>query len=185
MRYKACTAADIVFLKSRLSSASMLPGRPNVNKKQFRSMSIITNLSSQKDEINRLGSQRVAAQTNRELHDFFSIDTITSKESPEHQLRRGIPAGKSCSVKHGRIPADIQHALWEQPACVNTKLIPAKLTICVGMPIMIRSNAATELCITNGQEAVVCGWDCQKVAGGKDVLDMLFVCHSICKKIQK
>jgi hypothetical protein len=59
MRYKACTAADIAFLKSRLFS--MLPGRPNVNEKQFRSVSIITNLNSQKDEINRLGSQRFAA----------------------------------------------------------------------------------------------------------------------------
>lgn len=43
------------------------------------------------------------------------------------------------------------------------------------MPVMIRHNFATELCITKGQEGVVFGW--QTVAGpaGKLVLDTLFV----------
>ena len=105
MRYKACTPADIAFLKSQISS--MLPGRPNVNEKQFRDVSIITNLNSQKDEINRLGTQRFAAETNQELHDFFSIDTIPSKEPHKHHSWKGIPAGKLCSVKQGKIPTDI------------------------------------------------------------------------------
>jgi len=153
----------------------MLPGRPNVNEKQFRHVSIITNLNSQKDEVNHLGAQRFAAETNQELHNFFSIDTIPSKEPHKHRPWKGIPAGKLCSMKQGKIPTDIQHVLWEQPACVNTKLIPAKLSIFLNMPVMIHNNAATKLCIMKGQEAFVYGWDCQKGPSGKDVLNTLFV----------
>ena len=61
MRYKACTPSDIAFLKTRISSE--LPGRASVNQKEFRNVSIITNLNSQKDEINQLGSIRFAAET--------------------------------------------------------------------------------------------------------------------------
>ena len=40
---------------------------------------------------------------------------------------------------------------------------------------MIRNNAATEMCITKGQEATVHAWDSHKTAEGRDVLDTLFV----------
>ena len=173
MRYKACTLGDIAFLKSQISS--MLPGRPNVNEKQFRNVSIITNLNSQKDQVNCLGAQRFTAETNQKLHDFFLIDAIPSKEPHEHYPQKGILAGKSHSMKQGKIPADIQCTLWEQPACVNTKLIPVKLSICLNMPVMIHNSAATELCITKGQEAFVYRWDCQKGPSGKYVLNTLFV----------
>ena len=43
------------------------------------------------------------------------------------------------------------------------------------MPVMIHNNAATEICITKGQEAVVHAWDSHKTAEGRDVLDTLFV----------
>jgi hypothetical protein len=36
--------------------------------------------------------------------------------------------------------------------------IAGKLRLCLGMPVMIRNNFATELCITRGQEGYVCGW---------------------------
>ena len=83
--------------------------------------------------------------------------------------------GQKHTVKHGSIPETIQQALWEQPTCANSKLIPGKLSICVGMPVMIRNNAATEMGITKGQEAIVYAWDSHKTADGRDVLDTLFV----------
>jgi hypothetical protein len=49
------------------------------------------------------------------------------------------------------------------------------LSICVGMPVMIRNNAATEMGITKGQEAIVKAWDSHKSKDGKDVLNTLFV----------
>jgi hypothetical protein len=173
MRYKACTSCDIAFLRTLISSE--LPGRGSVNQKEFRNVSIITNLNSQKDEINRLGSLRFAAETGQTLTHFFSIDSIVSKEPDENQQRNKYKAGQKHSVKHGSIPVAIQNALWEQPTCANTKLIPGKLSICVGMPVMIRNNAATEMGITKGQEAIVHAWDSHKSKDGRDVLDTLFV----------
>src|SRR3954464_2914680 len=43
------------------------------------------------------------------------------------------------------------------------------------MPVMIRNNDATELCITKGQEGFVVGWHDSKGPHGKRVLDTLFV----------
>ena len=43
------------------------------------------------------------------------------------------------------------------------------------MPVMIRNNDATELCITKGQEGFVIGWQAEKGSHGKRVLDTLFV----------
>ena len=175
MRYnlKACTPADITFLKSRVSSE--LLGRSNVKEKQFRNVSIITALNSQKDEINRLGSERFASETKQPLTDFYSIDSVPTKDSDDTHEKRNKKTGKKRSIIHSIIPKDIQHALWEQPPCANTKLIPGKLSLCIGMPIMIRYNAATEMCITKGQEAFVYAWRSHKLADGKDVLDTLFV----------
>jgi hypothetical protein len=168
MRYKACTPADIAFLRTLMSSE--IPGRSSVNEKQFRNASIITNLNSQKDEINRLGSQRFATETGQNLTHLFSIDTVSSNQQKKNFITR-----KKCSIKHNPIPEKIQQALWEQPTCANTKLIPGKLSICLGMPIMIQNNAATEMCITKGQEAIVHAWDSHKTPEGRDVLDTLFV----------
>ncbi|KAF8811286.1 hypothetical protein BYT27DRAFT_7090077, partial [Phlegmacium glaucopus] len=174
MRYKACTPSDIAFLKTRISSE--LPGRASVNQKCFRNVSIITNLNSQKDEINRLGSLRFAAETGQSLTHLFSIDSVAvSKEPEEYQQKSKYTVGQKRSVKHGSIPQAIQHALWEQPTCANSKLIPGKLSICIGMPVMIRNNAATEMGITKGQEANVHSWDSHKTADGRDILDTLFV----------
>ena len=173
MRYKACTPADIAFLKTLMSSE--MPGRSSVNEKQFRNVSIITNLNSQKDEINRLGSQRFAEETGQNLTHFFSVDTVSSSESEEDQGKKNFITRRKRTIKHNSIPENIQQALWEQPTCANTKLIPGKLSLCLGMPIMIRNNAATEMCITKGQEAIVHAWDSHKTPEGKDVLDTLFV----------
>ena len=173
MRYKACTPSDVAFLRSRISSE--LPGFASVNKKEFRNVSIITNLNSQKDEINRLGSLRFAAETGQTLTHFFSIDNVVTKKSEENLASKRYKAGQKHSVKHGMIPPAIQNALWEQPTCANTKLIPGKLSICIGMPVMIRNNAATEMGITKGQEAIVHAWYSHKTTDGRDVLDTLFV----------
>ncbi|KDR64882.1 hypothetical protein GALMADRAFT_34264, partial [Galerina marginata CBS 339.88] len=56
-----------------------------------------------------------------------------------------------------------------------TETVPGKLSLCFGMPVMIRNNDATELCITRGQEAHVVGWQASKGAENHLVLDVLFV----------
>jgi hypothetical protein len=53
------------------------------------------------------------------------------------------------------------------------------------MPVMIRNNDATELCITKGQEGFVVGWQAEKGPHGKRILDTLFVkLHKPAKVIQ-
>ncbi len=53
--------------------------------------------------------------------------------------------------------------------------IAGKLPLCIGMPVMIRHNEATELCITKGQEAIIVGWDAVEGPYGRQVLETLFV----------
>ena len=43
------------------------------------------------------------------------------------------------------------------------------------MPVIIRNNDATELCITKGQEGHVVGWQEGIGPHGKQVLDTLFI----------
>ena len=43
------------------------------------------------------------------------------------------------------------------------------------MPVMIRYNYATEICMTRGQEGFVHGWQSKRGSNGQLVLDILFV----------
>jgi hypothetical protein len=67
-----------------------------------------------------------------------------------------------------------QCKLWNLPHHA-TQHFPGKLLLCIGMPVMIRNNDATELCITKGQEGVVAGWQSYEGPHGRLVLDTLFV----------
>ncbi|KIJ39971.1 hypothetical protein M422DRAFT_174401, partial [Sphaerobolus stellatus SS14] len=50
-----------------------------------------------------------------------------------------------------------QMALWNlNPENSDNK--PGILPLCIGMPVMIKKNIATELCLTNGAEGNVVGW---------------------------
>ena len=175
MRYKACTVTDIAFLRSRVSCD--IPNRPSINDARFRNVSIITCLNSLKDEINRLGAVRFAQESNQNLVDFFSIDTLPSEDVKDYRgTRKRRVKRMPCSkfAENGKIKANVQTILWEQPPCANTKLVPGKLSLCVGMPVMIRNNVATELCITKGQEGFVYGWQSRSI-NGVDTLDTLFI----------
>ena len=55
MRYKACTAADIGFLHSRVCTRS--EETPDISSKDFRNVSIITGLNIHKDEFNCIGTE--------------------------------------------------------------------------------------------------------------------------------
>jgi len=80
MRYAACTADDIKFLRSRV--AGRRADQPKLADKCFRNVSIITALNSQKDRINELGSACFATDTGQILTDFYSVDTLGVCEEP-------------------------------------------------------------------------------------------------------
>jgi len=63
--------------------------------------------------------------------------------------------------------------IWNLPHSA-TNHFPGKLSLCIGMPVIIRNNDATELCITKGQEGHVVGWQAGKGIHGQLVLNTLF-----------
>jgi hypothetical protein len=67
-----------------------------------------------------------------------------------------------------------QENLWKLPHHA-THHFPGKLSLFIGMPVILRNNDATELCITKGQEGTVAGWQSYTGPHGKLVLDTLFV----------
>ncbi|KAJ7156498.1 hypothetical protein C8R43DRAFT_883881 [Mycena crocata] len=167
MRFGACTPEDIKFLESRI--AGFRPENPKLNTKAMRNASIITGRNAQKDVLNKMGAERFARDTKQKLVDFYSIDRVSS---------RSVDKGKWKGCEQSeikRMTPRLQKVLWDALPSTTNDFIPGKLSICMGMPVMLRANDATELCITKGQEAEVCGWDASDGPQGKQVLDTLFV----------
>ena len=174
MRYKACTPDDIAFLRSRVSSD--IEGRLSVNEKQFRDVSVITTLNLPKDVINELGSQRFAAESGQEVVDFYSEDTVSSSDRDNQE--NGSNRKRNTRKRKVRIPSlspALQQIVWDLPPSSNTKNILGKLSLCWGLPVIIRLDSATELCITKGQEGIVYDWQATTGSRGQCVLDTLFV----------
>ena len=165
LRYKSCTTEDINFCRSLISA--QIPGRPSISDDNFRNISIITARNIHKDEINRLGAIRFASETGQTLVDFYSDDSAKTNTKNDSTGKR---------ARHvGTITEEIQQSLWSQPPASTDNLIAGKLSLCIGLPVMIQANFATELCITKGQEGHVYGWQSAKGTKGQRVLDTLFV----------
>ncbi|KAJ7710833.1 hypothetical protein B0H17DRAFT_913503, partial [Mycena rosella] len=167
MRYAACTPEDVAFLNSRV--ASDRPGFPHLDTAKYRNVSIITALNIHKDTINELGVRRFAEDTDQELVHFYSVDKLSTKAVDKKKWARCEQA------RFHSMGPNLQKALWSAPPSTTNEHIPGCLSLCVGMPILIKSNEATELCITKGQEAVVMGWDAAVGPSGQKILDTLFV----------
>ena len=167
MRYKDCTPEDIQFLRSRITS--VLPGKPSISDEKFRNVSVITAKNCQKDEINRLGCIKFAQETGQDLTVFYSEDTLKDKndEKKSHNKR---PTKKITTIS-----ADLQNIIWDLPHSSGDKHVPGKLSLCLGLPVIIKCNVATELCITNGQEGIVVGWQSTKGSRNQLLLDTLFI----------
>lgn len=68
----------------------------------------------------------------------------------------------------------MQNLLWD--VCpTRSNHHPGKLTICYGMPILIKHNEATEAGVTNGAEGTVIGWNSRPIGDGKETLETVFV----------
>ncbi len=174
MRYGACTPADIKFLRSRI--AGRRAEQPNVAAKDFRNVAIICGVHTHKDIINQLGCQRFAQETGQKLTNFYSIDKWGKEEDPAYKKKKHGSSKDASKLKHksNEIDFDDQLEIWK--LCHSaTGHFPGKLSLCLGMPVMIRNNEATELCITKGQEGFVVGWQSTKGPHGKRVLDTLFI----------
>ena len=167
MRYALCTEDDLEFL----DTLSLNGCKGNKSLSDFKNVSIITSLNTQKDQINESCSIRFAQDTGQQLTHFFSIDMLGNVDL--ERKKRGSRAPKKISA-FVDIPDNIQKTLWDSSAHTSEHF-PGKLSLCVGMPIMIRNNDATELCITKGQEAYVVGWDAINGPKGQNILETLYL----------
>ena len=150
MCYKSCTLEDIIFLCSRISSK--LCNRPCVTDDNFRDVSIITAKNIHKDEINHVGTLRFARKSGQTLTDFYSGDrSKIRKDNTDGSFSRS----KILHVKE--ISNEMQEILWNQLPSTTDKHIAGKLSLCIGLPVLICRNFATELCNTKGQEGCVYG----------------------------
>jgi hypothetical protein len=123
--------------------------------------------------INELGSKRFAEETEQSLVDFFSNDTLTN--NVEGSMGKPAKTRKKRVLDPNRsIPAHRQEQLWAAHPS-SSDHIPGKLSLCLGLPVMIRHNEAAELCITKGQEGHVVGWEEAKGNQDQRILDTLFV----------
>ena len=164
MRYKACTPEDIRFLRTRISSN--LPNRPSVCDDNFRNVSIITAKNLHKDEINKLGAIRFAQETGQKLTNFYSEDSANLNNNEKKT---------SGALRIKEITDEIQMSLWSQTPSSTDKNIAGKLSLCIGLPVMIRYNFATELCMTRGQEGYIHGWQSRMGEKNQLALDTLFI----------
>jgi hypothetical protein len=173
MRYKACTKEDVAFLISRIAGRG--PGRPKIGAKRFRNVSIITAWNAHKDKLNELGSSRFAAETGQELVHFYSVDKLSQGDEDKKETRNKPLTERAKRIyKANRITTKLQQELWDLPPAATGHL-PGKLSLCIGLPVMIRNNDATELCMTKGQEGTVAGWCSAVGPQGQQILDVLFV----------
>jgi len=173
MRYAACTPDDIAFLRTCIAGKG--EGSPNLGDVQFRNVSIITARNNQKDAMNEEGAKRFAADYGLQLEHFYSVDARagSSDDVRTKGRRRKKTRGSADTLSSGISQKD-QEALWECSPHMSGG-VAAKLSLCVGMPVIIRNNEATELCITKGQEAIVVGWDAGPAPYGRQTLNTLYV----------
>ncbi|KAJ3773255.1 hypothetical protein FB446DRAFT_642021 [Lentinula raphanica] len=168
MRYKACTKSDIIFLNTLISSNT--PGRPSAKFEPWRSAPIIVGENKYKDEINRLGTLRFASENLQKLSRFYSDDIVSSVNGSTSKL-----STKSKKSVINSISEELQKLLWDLPTSTYDLNCPAILDLCIGLPVIIRHNVATELSITKGQKGFIYAWHTTKGNFGQDVLDTVFV----------
>ena len=143
-------------------------------------MSVITAWNSHRDKINDLGSARFARESGQQLQHFYSVDTYNDKDIEKGNGARKGKRGKNTSPEKGRvrrdnvIPLRKQRRLWSLPHA-STHPLPGTLSICMGLPVMIKTNEATECGVTNGAEGVIVGWKARPIADDKYALETVFV----------
>ncbi|KDR76172.1 hypothetical protein GALMADRAFT_67588, partial [Galerina marginata CBS 339.88] len=167
MRFASCTPDDIKFLQSLIVDPKSA-NKSCFDKKKFQNTAVITSLNSQKDRINEIGAIKFAKDNNRKLHHFYSVDSIVPPSPASGGRRKKY-------IDITKIAPRLQEKLWRLPPSAGKDQIAPRLSLFMGMPIMIRHNEATELCITRGQDGTVWGWESAELTDGKETLKTLFV----------
>ena len=154
LRYKSCTEGDLIYLQSRTMTKA---NKHKLLTPEFKDVPIITGRNVQRDKINLLCGGEYLSEHGLLQHDFYSVDKLASGKNNPFSL----------------MTSSLQKQLWETFP-VDSENLPGKLSLCVGMPVMIKHNEATECSVTNGADCVVTGWQSAMLHGIR-VLETLFV----------
>lgn len=174
LRYRACTEEDIELLRSRITTKKR--SDTWINLPQFRNVSVIVSRNCERDVINEKKAETFANDTNQELHTFYSVDSYPSATSQREQKNsKHVEKKIKNNVRmSNKMSVEMQERLWRiKPEF--TKNMPSKLTVCLGMPVMVKFNIATECGVTNGAEGIVVGWKDRDIGEGKKALVTLFI----------
>ncbi|KAH9852843.1 hypothetical protein C2E23DRAFT_729753 [Lenzites betulinus] len=174
LRYCSCTKDDVELLLSRVCRPGL--GSTLLNDPLLRSVSIITARNAHRDSINALRVEEFARLRGTPLVSFVSIDTwaktkdSSSVRRAQRQFREVVDPMRASN----NIGPRMQDILWRLPPTL-TDHHAGTLSLCKGMPILLKYNEATELCATNGAEAIVVDWRSHVLPNKNNVLDVLFV----------
>ena len=102
---------------------------------------------------------------------FCSVYRFGEEENPAIEKKQ---KKKNHTLNNGEISPMLRNILWDLRHSASDQ-VPGKLSLCIGMPVMICNNDATELCITKGQEGHIVSWQSAIGPHGQLVLDTLFV----------
>ena len=123
-----------------------------------------------------MGSERFAKETGQKLHTFYSHDKFVG-ETEEGEVKRWRSKVINPARATNIVSEELQTVLWNiEPHLTGHRA--GRLSICIGMPVMIKHNEATECCVINGAEDTVVGWTARPLSNtfsGNERLEMLFV----------
>ncbi|KZV64110.1 hypothetical protein PENSPDRAFT_588881, partial [Peniophora sp. CONT] len=173
LRYNACTSTDVDVLRKRVASRSNKA--IDLSKDEFRHASMITARNHCRDRVNDVGCRAFAKDSGQELHSFYSVDVLRSVTVGTDKVGRKKTISKKITGDAGRPSDSLQDALWAVDPADCTNHHTGVLRLCVDMPILIKNNVATELCVTNGAEGKVAGWKARDIGRGRKTLEVLFV----------
>jgi hypothetical protein len=89
-------------------------------------------------------NDRSGQEMGQTLTRFFSDDPPRMTQSDPDEAR---------DVKHvAEITKEMMEGFWMQPPSSTDKHVAGKLSLCIGLPVMIRCNYAMEMCMMRGQE---------------------------------
>jgi hypothetical protein len=172
MRFRACTSHDIRFLESCCARAKSHKG-PRISTHPFWHASVITGYNIHRDQYNELGCKLFAKDTGQNLEEFYSMDSLAGTSKSDH--KEGHQAANKKINDVNELYDSLQKLIWDLPASAGDTHLAGKLKLCLGMPVIIKHNVATDLCITNGQEGVVAGWDSVSDSNEHQILQTLYI----------
>ena len=174
MRFKSCTDEDVEFLQTLIAKNGT-----SLAQKRFAHIPIITSFNTHRDKINEEGTRLFATRHNLNLYSFYSIDSIAASfqiNNTNKTKRSNHSINKKKKQPIRFLNKEYQEAAWKLPPSSSDHLA-GRLDLCIGLPVIIKKNIATECCITNGAPALVWGWKASPLIeeSEKMKLDILFV----------